>query len=386
MNDNPLLLVLGKQYFEKVLNWSGLSTDKLGKIVKIKTANHYNQLVNINKIFSAEPDGQPVDRTGFAPCPVKFYIDRPWQIPTSQQSLDQVLQTMVCNASQTGQKINVFWSGGIDSTTMVTAFLKHLDDLTQLRILYSPWSTYEHPGYIDFLKRFPGLELIDTSGTLYIDAKFDGIFFTGDGGDESTGSVDESFFEKYGHNGLQQPWQDFFMQHNADPGFLEFCEEYFLQAGREIRTVLEARWWFYMTCKNNSILYNTKLPLFLDYNNFSIDIVRGFFDCNEFEKFMYWNTDKIIVGSEYQHWKQFLKDYCCEFDKFESWRKNKSKFHSNQVNYYANKKIILKNLRWIMIMSDGSVVRTPNLPLLSRKEYQQHCNNLNYLFSHDNQI
>lgn len=384
MNHRPLLLVLNKQYFSKVLSWNSLSTEQVGKIVKIQNFAHYNHLVDINKIFSSQPDGQPIDRTGFAQCPINFYIERPWQIPIKQLSLDQALQNIVNKASNSGQKINLFWSGGIDSTAMVTAFLKHLNDLSQLRILYSPWSTYEHPDYIDFLKKFPVVELVDTSGTLYMDAKFDGIFFTGDGGDELTGSVDESFFSRYGYDSLQKPWQDFFKKHNSDSEFIDFCEQYFKQSGREIRTVLEARWWFYMICKNNSILHNHKLPLFLDYDNFATDIVKGFYDCYEFEQYIYWNTDNIMTGTEYQNWKQFLKDYCCDFDGFESWCRHKAKFGSNQMVYYTNKKIILKNLRWVMILSNGSVARTPNLPLLGRKEYQQHCGDLTYLFNHVN--
>jgi hypothetical protein len=386
MTMNLQLLHANDSYFGRILKWKGLLAESVGQIYKFKNADDYNYLVDINKVFSQSPKGQPIDRTGLACCPVKYHIDRPWTVPTQQKTLDQALQARVVNLSKQGQKINVFWSGGIDSTTMVTAFLRHLENKNQLRILYSPWSTYEHPGYIDFLKKFPGIELIDVSGTVYMDTEFDGIFLTGDGGDELSASLDESFFIKHGYDALFGSWKDFFYKHNPDDKFINFCDNHFAQSGREINTVLEARWWFYTVCKNTSILYYSKIPYFLDYKNFRPDIVQGFYNCKEYEDFIYWNTDQIIASPEYTSWKHYSKLYCYEFDGFENWYKNKGKFGSSQTGLYTFKKIVLKNIRFLMILSDGRVLRTPHLPFITVKEYQEHCGEFDYLFGNDNQI
>lgn len=378
----PQLVYANDFYFERILKWQGLLLESMALVHKIKNASNYNYLVDINKIFSQEPKGQPIDRTGYARCPIKFQIDRVWDIPTQQKTLDQALRARVLNLSKSGQKINVFWSGGIDSTTMVTAFLKHLDNKKQLRILHTPWSTYEHPGYVDFIKKFPGVELVDISGTVYMDTEFDGLFLTGEGGDEFSGSLDESFFIKYGYQTLFTPWKDFFYKHFPDDKFINFCENHFAKSGRDISTVFEARWWFYSTCKNTSVLYNSRIPFFVDYKNFSTDIVQGFYNCQEYEEFIYWNTDQILGGPEYTSWKQHFKSYCYEFDGFENWYKNKGKFGSSQTGRYATKKTALKNLRFLMILSDGTVVKTPHLPFVTRKEYQEHCSQFDYLFVH----
>lgn len=379
----PCLVYTNNLYFDKIITWQGLLSESVGRICKFTNSSNYNYLVDINKIFSEVPAGQPVDRTGLAHCPVKFRVDRPWTVPTTQQTLDQALRQRVLKLAASQQKINIFWSGGIDSTAMVTAFLKHLENKNQLRILYSPWSTYEHPGYIDFVKKFQAVELVDISGDVYMDTEFDGIFVTGDGGDEFNASVDESFFTKHGHETLFASWKDFFYKHKSNDEFIDFCENHFAQSGREITTVLEARWWFYATCKNTSVL-QSRLPYFVDYKNFSPDMVLGFYNCSEYEEFVYWNTDQLLAGTEYSSWKQYLKAYCYDFDGFENWYKTKSKFSSFQTVKYTNKKIVLKNLKVLMILSDGTLVRTPSLPFITPGEYQEHCGHFDYLFNNDN--
>jgi hypothetical protein len=379
----PCLVHTNDAYFDKIIAWQGRLSASVGRIHKFTNADSYNYLVDINGIFSNAPAWQPVDRTGFTTCPVNYWVDRVWTVPAKQKTLDQALRARVLNLAASQQKINVFWSGGIDSTAMVTAFLKHLENKSQLRILYSPWSAYEHPDYIDFIKEFQAVELVDISGEVYMDTKFDGIFVTGDGGDELNASLDESFFIKYGYETLFTSWKDFFYKHKSNDEFIDFCENHFSQSGREIATVLEARWWFYLICKNTSII-RSRLPYYVDYKNFSPDIVQAFFNCSEYEEFIYWNTDQIIAGPEYTSWKQCLKAYCYEFDGFENWYKTKGKFNSSQPVKYANKKIILKNLEVLMILSDGTLLRTPNLPFITHKEYQDHCGNFDYLFNNDN--
>lgn len=382
---NPLLVSTNPGFFKKILAWHNIQYQPTGNLFKFKNFNSYNNMIAINEIFSSSPTHQPIDRTGLVHSPINYYLDRPWIIPTHQLTLDQALHERVNNLLKTKHTVNLCWSGGIDSTTMVTAFLKHAPDKKQLRILYSPHSTYEHPGYLAFLKTFSDIELVDTSGTIYLNSKFDGIFVTGDGGDELMGSLDSSFFEKYGYDSLFKPWLDFFHQTHADSDFIEFCERHFAQAGRPITTVLEARWWFYTTCKNTSVLYDSRLPYFLDYDSFNIKGLHGFFDCNEFENFIYWNTDKIINSSEHCTWKQIFKDYCCEFDGFADWATTKAKFNSIQLSGYTLKKILLNDQRWIMILEDGTRIATPNLPFLTEKDYRNtYGHQLDYLFNEPN--
>lgn len=380
-----LLTATNNKFFKKILVYHNIQYFAVNGLYKFENFNSHNNMIAINEVFSKFPNFQPIDRTRLVKSPINYNISRPWVIPTQQLTLDQALKERVSKLSNIQQPINLFWSGGIDSTTLVTAFLKHAPDKKQLRILYSPFSTYEHPDYLEFLKKFPDIELVDTSGTVYLNSQFDGIFVTGDGGDELMGSLDDSFFTAYGYEALFKSWQDFFYKSNPNLDFIEFCENHFAQSGRCIDTVLEARWWFYATCKNSSILRELKMPYFLDYDNFNLEILHGFFDCDEFEKYIYWNLDKIITSSKYSSWKQILKDYCCEFDGFKDWAINKEKINSRQIGLYTEKKLILNNLRWIMILANGTRITTTNLPLLSENEYRKsYGHQLDYLFNEAN--
>lgn len=360
-------------YSRKLLEFNRFEViETVGKLHKVKGFDRYNQLLNVNSVFSSNPAFDPVDRTNFAQGPVVFSAPRPWIVPTVEIDLKTALQRRVTDICNKKEKINIFWSGGIDSTTIVTAFLRYAPDRQQCRILYSPWSVYEHPDFFELLKTFNGLELIDISGDFYLDFELDGVFVSGNSGDEIHASLDESFFSRYGYDFLHTSWKDFFYTKFPDHEFMEFCEQHFASAGREIQSVLDARWWFYTSCKLTSILNYSEL-VFLSSGPHSFDHKRliGFFDCDHYEQFIYFNTDKIIQYDNYAAWKQILKDFCCEFNGFEDWRLNKTKFHSSQVYIYSCKKQLMNNWRYLMLLSNGQTVCTDNLPFFSQREWDQ---------------
>lgn len=384
-NSSLLIETVNSQYFKKLLEFKKLGVTSVGGLCKIDGFTSYNHLIDINLVFSNFPRHFPIDRTESINLPLKWSVHRPWQVPKNQLTLNAAMQQRVEFFSSKNVSINIFWSGGIDSTAIVTAFLKHCPDLSKVRIIYSPWSCYEHPDYIDFLKSFPELTLIDQSGTFYLDITLDGIFISGNSGDEIHASIDQSFLESYGYDALYEPWQDFFIKKNNQDKFIDFCYWYFSLSGLEIKTVLEARWWFYTSNKITSLLRETTIPFLLSdatVVDSNPNKVHGFFDCYEYENFIYWNISNIIKSADYKTWKQLLKDYCFEFDNLKEWYKNKSKFNSMQIIDYARKKIILNDNRYILILTNGEKICTPNLPFLNQLEFdKKYGNTLDYLFN-----
>jgi hypothetical protein len=381
----PKLIQINSNYFEKLADWRGHQSvpTRGNQFFKMQGYHSYNNLLSINEIFSVGPRPMPVDRTSVVNIPLKYKVRRLWKTPGAEISLLQALSQRVYSlgAQWPQQRINVFWSGGIDSTVAANAFLSNMSDLSQLRILYTPYSYYEHPEFLTFLKKFPQVELVDISGTVYLDTQFDGIFITGDSGDEMHASLDESFFKQHGYELLGKPWQDFFKNQNSDPAFLEFCEQYFSRSGLPIHTVLDARWWFYINSKLHCQLFN-KLPFWLDYPEFNFDRVQGFFDCEEYENYIAYNIPSIITNENYSTWKQPLKDYCYKFDACEQWHHNKTKVGSSQLSLYIGKKTILKQLNWIGILEDGTRIHTPTLPWLSKTEFDcKYGTTLDYLWN-----
>jgi len=373
-NCSPTVMCTSPMYIEKLLKYLDVEYTMHGRLFSQSGFDQHNHLVNINSLFSLNPNFDLVDRTSTVLHPLKYHVNRPWRIPDQELSLEQTMQSRVENISTESGAINIFWSGGIDSTAVVTAFLKYCNDLSRIRILYSPWSTYEHPEFLDFIKQWPEIDLVDISGDVYMNHEFDGVFVTGDGGDETNASLDQSFFSAHGADTLSKSWKDFFYKQNHNVKFIEFCEQYFTLSGRPISTVLEARWWFYISCKMTSIMYNLKLPYFVSsYQNFDHKKLISFFNCDEYESFIYFNTDKILPTNEYISWKQYLKDFCYQHNKLETWYQHHRKVSSSQIIDYAFKKIALVDSQFLMILSDGSLIRTPSLPLFSAKELKQHC-------------
>ena len=120
----PSIVVANNRFFSKVLDLYNFQYSYNG-VYKFTNCSDHVMMIAINEVFSKYPSHQPVDRTGLTKSPLHYHIERPWKIPTQQLSLDQALKERVDNLLNTHQRINLFWSGGIDSTTMITDFLKH---------------------------------------------------------------------------------------------------------------------------------------------------------------------------------------------------------------------------------------------------------------------
>jgi hypothetical protein len=363
--------------FKKILNYHGIKFSGDAQ-PKIDGFEQYNWLVDINECFSSAPSGDIVDRTQTVHQPWLMQVCRPWTVPVgSRLSLEQCFEKRVHDLTQNGQIVNLFWSGGIDSTAMVVGFLNHCKDLSQVRVLYSANSQKEHPGFYLLLQTIPQIELVEFGGDVYLNQNFDGMFVSGDGADDLTASIDWSFFEKHQWSVLHQPWKSFFYDLTQNTNFVDFCEQWFALSGRPIDTVLEARWWFYTATKIQK--FPSELAATIHDHQ---PLPLGFFDCYEFEHFMWHNLDLIIPNKNYSSYKQFLKDYIFLYDKDARYKKNKEKQSSSQLALYKSKKVILQNKHYIMLLADGTRIRTPNLPLLSEIEYRKiYGNSLDYLFN-----
>jgi hypothetical protein len=266
------------------------------------------------------------------------------------------------------------------------AFLQYAPDLSQLRILFSPWSTYEHPEFYKLLQT-RSLETVDISGDKYFNLDLDGVYVSGNPGDELHGSLDQSFFNTHGYEFLHSSWKDFFYSRLPDTKFIEFCEEYFMSSGKGIKTVFEARWWFYISAKLKGVFNQRTLPLLTaQHDHFDPNRLIGFFDCAEYEQFVYFNIDNLVASNSYSSWRQFLKDFCYRYDRNDHWRINKSKFNSAQLVWYQFKKQFLNDARNLMILENGCQVATQNLPFFSHTEWDEIKHKYQYVFRTPNSV
>jgi len=366
----PLLSLINPEYFYRILDWKNTPYQLVGELARVDGFDRYNHLIDLNSIFSTQPAGDPIDRTQTVTGPFAFAIQRPWEPPAKTADFDQIIAQRVNNYINTGEKLNLCWSGGIDSTCLVSGFLKHTTHLDQLRVLYSPFSVYENNDFFEYIrKNYPKLDMLDISGDVYLETVFDGIMINGHGGDEFTASLDESFFDVVGYQGLHKSWHSLV----TDPAL---CTEYFALAQRPIETVLEARWWFYAATKSQ--FFPVRDSVFTTTASTS-----AFFNFKEFEDFMWHNIDQVIVRDDYCSYKQFIKKYIHSFYHNDNYYELARKVNSPQFTWYTKKKTALLGQQWIAYLSDGSAIRTPNLPLFSKKEFRNtYGDSLEYLFNH----
>lgn len=361
--------------FSKVMQYHGLTfTGK--EQWRVAGFPEHNFLVDINACFSNKPSGDIVDRTNTIRQPWRLWKQRIWSVPADAPDLETCFQKTVIDLESRSTAVNLFYSGGIDSTAMVTAFLKHSQGRCPVRVLYSTYSVMENPGFFLTLQQSPLIEMVDFSGEVYLTQNLDGVFVTADGADDLTASLDDSFFNRVGYQGLWQSWKEFFWNQTKNSDLIDFCEHWFAQSGHKIHTVLEARWWFYTITKIQKFPASTT-SILQDHQGLAV----GFYDNAWFESYMYFNQDKIIPCDDYRTYKQFLKDYIWDYNRDNHYRDRKTKVNSGQLNSYRKKKLALQNRQHILLLSDGTRIRTDNLPLLSELEYRQHYGDtLDYLF------
>ena len=374
----PAILETQPDWFKKILNYHGVCFTG-NRQFKVLGHDEYNCLVDINACFSDDPRGDIIDRTQTVRQPWRMHVQRPWQpasLPTLD--LDQCFERRIQDLLGRSQKINLLWSGGIDSTAMLVGFLTHCNELERLRVLYTINSIKENPGFFLLLQQQSKIEIIEFGGDTYLNQDLDGVFVSADGADDITGSLDLSFYNKVGWSGLQADWRQWFFQRTGNANLNDFCEQYFALSGCDIQTVLQARWWFYTSCKIQK--FPTSLTGLIKDNQ---PLPMGFYDCEIFEHWSAQNLDQIIPRDDYKSYKQLLKDYIYHYDHDTHYRDHKQKEPSIQLTWYRNKKQLLQRTQYIMLLADGRRIRTPNLPLLSEKEYRAtHGHSLDYLFDH----
>ena len=380
MTENlPRLIDTNAWYWHKILNYHGIKyrADALGEFLYIQGFEDYNNLHKINCIFSTMPQDNVYDRTNTLSMPYNFHIARAYRAPSKHIPLAQCFENRVLELEKKRTKINILWSGGIDSTGVVVAFLRFSSNRSNIRIVYNHASAKENPKLLAHLLYLKDVELVDFSIKEYLRLDLDGIFVNGDGSDDLTASLDLSFFDIVKYKGMMSPWVDLFRARDPNPGFIEFCEKYFSLAGNNIKTVLQARWWFYA---------NSKLPRWparaSTILNWDQPLVIPFYDTYDFEDYLFFNLNDIVLTDDYATYKFFLKKFIHEYDNDDDYLQNKKKENSTQIDTYMDKKVYIKNLDFIAVLSDGTRIATPNLPFLSEYEYRKkYQNSLQYLFN-----
>jgi hypothetical protein len=369
-------------YFNKVLAYHGMTFEFAhdhpsiwgGDQLRFPGYNDYNFLSDINSCFSNRPSGLLRDRTGTVKMPFLTESAAPWSVPTNNPDLEHCFCSRVKEIEARHRTVNLLWSGGIDSTAMVVAWLKYTSGNNQVRIFYSIDSIKENVGFFLHLQDQKRFELVEIGGNVFYQNNFDGAEVSGGSGDDVTASLDESFYNAHGWRQLQSSWKDFFWRIKPNDDFIDFCERWFAQSGRDITTVLHARWWFYLNkmppANRNRIAVKTDL------------MSETFFLDPGFLAHFYHQTESLIPKPSWTSYKISFKKFIFDYFPDQYYFNNKSKENSGGYTIFCNKAALLQKKEEICMLGDGTAIRTNNLPFLSCQEYRQlYSNTLDYLFN-----
>lgn len=384
----PKILDATWPYFQKFLIYHGLKITPTsnnpdmwgGDQQKVKGFTDYNFLLDINSCLSSKPGGLVRDTTNSIKFPFLTEPGMLWRVPTTNPDLETCFKSRVKQIEQNYQTVNLMWSGGIDSTSMVVAWLLFAEDSTKIRVLYTIDSIKENTGFFLHLQTVNRIELLEIGGSVFYNNNLDGVEIHGGGGDDITASIDESFFKTHGWWGLNTPWKDFFWKKIPDQKFIDFCEKWFSESGREVSTLLHARWWMYL----NKMKPSTNRAWIVTKDS---STAISFFSDPMFVTHFYHRIDSLISFTSWNTYKQSIKDFIHNYHPDENYRINKRKENSSGYVIVRHKSTILHSKEYICIMADGELVRTDNLPFLSAREYRKkYGNQLDYLFGQPDEI
>ena len=288
------------------------------------------------------------DRTGTIVLPINVKPVPGLAMPVFRKmgkSFDEICQErakgLIEHAKATDRKVAIMYSGGIDSTLILTSFMKACpNDLDLITVLMNSSSIDENRNfYQDYvIKTFKDIKHSDFFPLIIGDPRY--IYVTGEGADQLFGSmVTRKMITLYGEPSIHEPLtreriEGFFNNTLNNQRYAEQLTELIFRvkdkAPPEVKidTPFLFFWWLNLTCKYQSVYvrsaaYAQKYQFNVDFN----DNYQMFFDREEFQLWSMNNTDLLIEDS-WKTYKQHAKDIICEFNKDEDYRVNKVKYGS----------------------------------------------------------
>jgi hypothetical protein len=316
-------------------------------------------------MFSKYPWGEIVDRTGLTTYPFQLDIRQPWQGPLRNISLEDTCEETVNHLIQNNPgPYYIYWSGGIDSTLVLISFFKHLGP-TNFSVVCSSASIAENTYlYENFIK--PNCVVYDSTQEL----PTDGTHITGDCGDTVWATLDAGFWgNPIVRPYIYEPWQTWFNKKTQDQDFLNFSSEFFQRSGKDIVTLFDARWWYYLICKSQSkAVYKTAGS----FNGFpNLNLVH-FFENKFMDSWSWHNSHNMIRGMDWLSYKWPAKDLIYQFDSNSDYRDNKTKGYSSQLEHNRLHKDFQASLRRpLFITNDNQRPTLDTAPFFSYTEYQE---------------
>ncbi len=221
----------------------------------------------------------------------------------------------------------IFWSGGIDSTLMLVAFLKFVD-WGRIKVVHTRFDPLgrvmlnEYPLFYSWLIKNQ-IKIIDFEEYWKVDSSKD-LILHGLGGDAIWGYLYNWYEEEETENkkNSNKNWrQDNTFNFDADT--FNFFHNFCLESDIDIITAQQARCWFFQTAGHQS---STHAHSFIFSSPFSQKI-QSFYDNDHISRWVLANPDEIVAG-DIETYKMPAKEYINDFFPDGDYLKNMKKKHS----------------------------------------------------------
>ena len=279
------------------------------------------------------------DRTDSIPHYLK--IDNCNQIPDPSGfnlSFNDIVEKRAKELLSRGNRINVYWSGGIDSTMILFALYTYANDKSQINVLGNYASIIESGSMFDRLINnrishniIAGFKFNHSPNELYITgSNGNDLFFPG----IKKGDRDSWMLFKENPQVFKEiifsPYDKILQESN-----LEFLDPIIKKCPRPLHTLQDLRWWVsfvfnWQTCKYN--IQNTES--FYDSDNF-----------NDFQKWAMVNDDNPTLVGDYSDERWQIRNLISEYTGDRNFSKNKEKRTSVLRPFEED---------WLFLLNDGT--------------------------------
>ena len=281
--------------------------------------------------------------------------------PNHRLTLSELIDRRALDLLSLPERIFVLWSGGIDSSTVITSILKNWSpgDLSKVTVLCNNSGIKENP---NFFKIIANNFKVEFGHSKLEDFLKQGFVVTGEPGDQIFGSdMWLEIIKRGGANLLWEPWDkvglDFFTSLDSEKGKATF-ENYaqlVKESPIEIQTARDFFWWIDFTQKWQHVIYRVMMAnVWNDPKTYFPKMVH-FYNTVDFQIWSLHNHDKKIKN-DWASYKYLSKEYVIEYTKDVSFL-NKSKIASLQNLYLGNKINFAIDEQWNFLNFDECIER-----------------------------
>ncbi len=407
----------------KIRHYDYTVREHLGILSEISGTDQQIEDVRLLRcLFSTEPKNV-MDRTGFFFKGINFdYTPIPSVDLNFPKKINDIIDERAKEIADTYSHIYVLWSGGVDSTTILTSIMQHIKTKDQVTVICSQSSIDEYPWFYNKFKedyRFIVLGFVDFYQALHdeISDKKNYIALHGHPADQLF--TNQRWFILAGGN---KDWRDLvyddnfnFPRYHNMPNydknhpyikkygtsreldkedkkyFIEKMEDHIYNFGIKIPNTYHFFWWlvFCFSYQNKSKRY------YSDYRTMFLNI-QGFFDTDDFQKWcmrVHLNDELVSVpaydivetefkmkssGGNAKQYKKDFKEYIYKYTKDEEYRDNKPKRQGMEVAYDWEKANIVKNGNGIRLLDNNGDYILTTTETVSEDLYNVYTPYLNY--------